>query len=226
MSAWPEGSLLAELTAEAREALLCLGTHREVGSGHVLIREGEDSTHVVLLREAYVKVTAGLENGREALINIRAGGDVVGELSALDGGPRSATVTTCGRARVNTITRKDFISFLRHYPEAALALASRMACQLRFATRRRADFTGCQVATRLARVLVEIAETYGHRTSAGIRFAVTLTQEELGAMVGAGEDAVHRELRKLAAQAIVDTKYRNITILDMHRLQQRARPIE
>jgi CRP/FNR family transcriptional regulator, cyclic AMP receptor protein len=220
---WPEGSLLRELTAEAREALLSMGTPRRVGSGHVLIREGEDTAHVVLLRQAYVKVTAGLENGREALINIRASGDVVGELSALDGGPRSATVTTCGQALVNTMTSADFRSFLRRYPEAALILSRRMAGQLRFATRRRADFTGCHVGTRLARVLVEIAETYGHRSGAGVRFAVALTQEELGAMVGAAEDSVHRELRKLAAQAIVDTRYRNILVLDMSRLRQHAK---
>jgi CRP/FNR family transcriptional regulator, cyclic AMP receptor protein len=223
ISKWPEGSLLSELTAEARDALLSMGTPRRVGSGHVLIREGEDTVHVVLLRQAYVKVTAGLENGREALINIRASGDVVGELSALDGGPRSATVTTCGQALVNTMTSADFRSFLGRYSEAALILSRRMAGQLRFATRRRADFTGCHVGTRLARVLVEIADTYGHRSGAGVRFAVTLTQEELGAMVGAAEDSVHRELRKLAAEAIVDTKYRNILVLDMPRLRHHAK---
>ena len=71
-------------------------------------------------------------------------------LSALDGGPRSATVTTCGQALVNTMTGADFRSFLRRYPEAALIVGHRVASQLRFATRRRADSTGCHVGTRLA----------------------------------------------------------------------------
>ena len=202
MTLWPDGSLLSALPSEAVDTLLGMGTKLQLGRGHVLMREGDDSTHVIVLRQGFVKVTAGLENGREALISIRAGGDVVGELSALDGGPRSATVTTCGPARVNRIAAAEFRAFLRQNPDAALAVSRRMADELRFATRRRADFTGCQVGTRLARVLVELADTYGRASCDGIRFAVTLTQQELGAMAGAAEDSVHRELRRLAARSL------------------------
>jgi CRP/FNR family transcriptional regulator, cyclic AMP receptor protein len=195
---------------------------RQFPTHHVLIREGEKARDVILLRQAYVKVTAGVGGSREALIDIRASGDVVGEVAALDGSPRSATVTTCGSALVSTITADDFAAFLFRHPDAGLALSRRLASRLRFATRRRTDFSSYRVSVRLARVLVEVADAYGYESADGVRLAVPLTQEELGALAGAAADSVYRELRVLAEQSIVETKYRNIVIRDLARLRRRA----
>ena len=73
MTQWPDGSLLSTLPGEAANSLLRMGTGLRFARGHVLIREGDKTTHVIVLRHGFVKVTADLENGREALMSIRAG---------------------------------------------------------------------------------------------------------------------------------------------------------
>lgn len=89
---WPPSSLLAHLSADARDALLTLGTARRYRVRQVLMREGERTTHAILLRAGFVKVTAVADGGRNALIAIRMAGDLIGELGAIDGAPRAATV--------------------------------------------------------------------------------------------------------------------------------------
>jgi CRP/FNR family cyclic AMP-dependent transcriptional regulator len=95
---WPAGSLLGLLPAATRVALLDIGTAVEYQEPRVLMREGELSTHVILLRSAVTKVIGRAGNGRESLLAIRVTGDIVGELGAIDKKPRSATVATCGPA--------------------------------------------------------------------------------------------------------------------------------
>src|ERR1700742_3193744 len=90
---WPPASLLGSVGESSRERLLGCGTLREYPTDRRLISQGDTSTYVVVLLEGVVKVTGVSSAGREALLAIRVGGDVVGEVSAIDGGPRSSTVT-------------------------------------------------------------------------------------------------------------------------------------
>jgi CRP-like cAMP-binding protein len=220
---WPPGSLLDDLTPTSRADLLALGVPRRYRPGEVLLVEGEYSTHVILLRAGHVKVTARLDDDQGvALLAIRAGGDTVGELAALDGRPRSATVTAVDRVEANVISKAELHDFLRRDSTAALALSRTVSSRLRSATRRRIDFAGCEVKVRLARILAELAHAYGRDTPAGRAIGVTLTQPELAALVGAAEVTVHKTLRDLRSEGIVATGYRNITVLDEGRLRKLA----
>jgi CRP-like cAMP-binding protein len=223
-ASWPRGTLLEVLPAIYRDELRQLGTLRRYDGGSVLLREGERSTHVLLFLNAVAKVTSSLENGRMALLGIRVSGDIVGEMAAIDGGPRSATVTTCGDAELRIIRRAEFVDFLTSCPEANMAVSGMISRRLRWANRRRVDFTGYPPRLRLVRVLVELAEAHGHTFLDGIISLRDLTQGELGAFVGADTDTIGKELRKLRDEdKVIRTGYRNITICDLHALKTLAR---
>jgi CRP-like cAMP-binding protein len=222
---WPPGSLLGGLTESARQRIFNLGvmvTYPE--PGRVLLREGDHTRMVFLLLEGIVKVSGATDCG-EALLAIRVGGDVVGEVSALDNRPRLATVTTVSQVTARIIKQDEFLSFLSRNPDLALAITRGVADKLRSATARRIDFSGCNVAIRFARVLLELAVRYGEQTSAGTVIRCPLTQAELAKLVGAGEPTVQRALRKLRADGIVATRYRATTVLDLAALRQRAFPV-
>lgn len=218
-ASWPTGTLLDVLPPAYRLELLRLGTIRHYDDDTVLLREGERSAHVLLFLSAVAKVTASLENGRMALLGIRVSGDIVGEMAAVDGGRRSATVTTCGSAMVRVIKREEFVDFLRSFPDAHIAVSGMIIRRLRWANRRRVDFNGYPTGIRLARVLVELADAYGHTDLHGIAFDVGLTQGELGAFVGADTDTIGKEIRKLRAQKVIRTGYGSIGICDLKALK-------
>ncbi|MGH3373547.1 MAG: Crp/Fnr family transcriptional regulator [Actinoallomurus sp.] len=219
----PRGTLLDVLPVAQRHELMRLGTIRQYDDGSVLLREGEQTTHVLLFLGAVAKVTASLENGRMALLGIRVTGDIVGEMAAIDGGPRSATVTACGTAVLRIIQRAEFVDFLRSCPDAGIAVSGMISRRLRWANRRRVDFNGYPTRIRLARVLVELAEAYGHTVMDGITFDIGLTQGELGAFVGAETDTIGKEIRKLRAQKVIRTGYGQISICDLQALKIFAR---
>jgi CRP/FNR family cyclic AMP-dependent transcriptional regulator len=219
---WPPGSLLARLSDAERKALLVLGTLRQYAPGMILLTEGEQSTHLFLLIDGCVKVTATNEDGHVALLAIRVGGDLVGELSFLDGSPRSATVTAAGPLVSRRIARQELQPFLRDHPMAALAVSSCIACKLRSATQRWVDFNGRDVRIRLARVLVELTRSYGRPAADGIEIGISLTQPELAALIGAGEPTVHKVLADLRHRGLMRLGYRRMIIKDESALAEIA----
>ncbi|GAB3148781.1 Crp/Fnr family transcriptional regulator [Amycolatopsis stemonae] len=216
---FPPGSFLAKLPAASRAALLDLGIPRAFPPGHVLLREGDTTSHAFLVLDGCVKVTATTPEGHLALLAIRAAGELIGELASLDGHPRVATVTCAGRVRARLITQAEFHRFLAGHPEAAVAVGSSVGAKLRWATRRRVDFGSREVRIRLARVLLELTTAYGTATRDGVEIGVALTQPELAGLVGAAEPTVHRALAGFRRAGLVRTGYRRIVVLDHARLE-------
>src|SRR5512138_2638568 len=158
---WSPGTLLAQLSAPTAAALLALGAEQPMPAGRVLMREGSTESHVVIIRRGTAKVTVEMADGRPALLSIRCAGDLLGEMAALSGAPRSATVTMCGRGVIRAISRREFAPFLSARPDAALALTTMVGERLRWSNRRRVDFTAFPVRVRVARILTDLAERHG-----------------------------------------------------------------
>jgi CRP/FNR family transcriptional regulator, cyclic AMP receptor protein len=221
---WPEGSVLGSLPETAREGLLALGRPREFALRSTLIMEGDTSTDVIVLIDGWVKVVGVTDEGGRALLALRAGGDVVGEQSALEGQPRSASVISAGATLAHVIGQRDFLRFLDASPVTALAISRALSAKLRWSTRRRIDFSGLPVRIRLARVLSELARLHGRPVSEGIEFGYSLTQPELAEMVGASEPSVHKTLRQFRGAGMITTGYRRLVICDPLALGAIAEP--
>ncbi len=218
-SSWLPGTLLGRLDESTRHEFLHLGIARTAAASRVILQEGKRESHVILLNDGLTKVTVAMTDGRHALLDVRVSGDLVGEISALNGTPRSATVTTCRASAIRIINRNDFRSFLRTHPDAAMEIAGIVADRLRIANRRRVDFASYPVKVRLARVLWEIATAYGYRERNGIVVDIQLTQSELATMCGAAEITLQKALRELRTSGIVGTGYRQVIVRDAPALQ-------
>jgi CRP/FNR family cyclic AMP-dependent transcriptional regulator len=217
---WPPQTFLGMLHENTREELLALGIIKEYLPDSSLMLEGDKTTDVVVLIDGWVKVVGSTQDGGQALLSLRVGGDVVGEQSALDDIPRSAAVISGGITVARVIGQQEFLRFLQTRPDAALAVSRVLSSELRWATRRRIDFSGLSVVVRLARILLELARLYGKRTAAGgIELRYTLTQPDFAAMVGASEPAIHKSLRQLRDCGIVATGYRRVTITRLAALE-------
>lgn len=216
---WPTRSLLGVLPSPARQELLTLGTEVHYTPGHVLLSEGATDRHALLLLSGFAKVTATVENGRESLLAVRVGGDTVGEMAALDGSPRSATVTACGPMTARVLPPGAVHELLRRRPEVSMALTRIVADRLRWANRRRLDFRGYSAKVRLARLLVELATAYGRPERGGVVIGCRLTQPEMAALTGAAETTIHKGLRELRAGGLLETGYGSTTIRNLAELK-------
>lgn len=211
---WAPNTFLGSLAPATATELLELSVQRQFAPGRVVLREGGTDTHIELLVSGFVKVTTSVE-GFETLLGIRMPGELVGEVGALTGQPRTATVTACGRVLAGVITRPVFEGFLRRHPEAALRVTATVADQLRWANRRRTDFAVYPAHVRLARLLVEIAEVCGRPTAdGGVEIGVPLSQPELATMIAIAQATVQKAIQELRGRGLISTGYRRLTILD------------
>lgn len=216
---WPESSLLGGLPEAARSQLLAAGSQTRYSAGHVLMRQAERTGFVVILLDGVIKATGHGRDGREILLAVRMGGDLVGEFAGVDGSPRSATATACGPVAARVLSRADFLDCMRRDAQIALAVTESTVRKLRSANAFRVDFAGCDAATRVARVLYQIARAYGQRVGAGSVIRWPITQPELATLCGASEPTVHKTLRKLRESDIIATGYRTIKVEDLARLE-------
>jgi CRP-like cAMP-binding protein len=220
---WPVTSFLGQLSVDTRQAALRLGTHRHLAVGEAVLVEGDPPDSVSLLLSGLYKVVGLTEDGREALLAVRIGGDIVGEIGLADGEPRSATVRAAVVGECRRVGERDYLVFLREHPDAGVAVSRAMATKLRSATRRRVDFATCPAAVRVARVLRELATAHGVRRGSGILVEVNLAQAELAALAGATEPTIQRVLTTMREEGVLETGYRRIHILDEARLSELAR---
>jgi CRP/FNR family transcriptional regulator, cyclic AMP receptor protein len=212
---WPAQTLLGQLSETTREELLGLGTPREYLPNSFLMLEGDSTTEVMALIDGWVKVVGSTEDGGNALLSLRIGGDLVGEQAALENMARTATVISAGVTVAQVISQREFLRFLDRRPDAGVAVCRALSGKLRWATRRRVDSSGLPVVTRLARVLGELGRLYGQANGDGVELRYSLTQPELAAMVGASEPSVHKALRRLRHDGVVVTGYRQVVITNL-----------
>ncbi|MEV5376183.1 Crp/Fnr family transcriptional regulator [Streptomyces nondiastaticus] len=211
------------LSDRASAALAQLGSQHRYAVGDVLIHEDDRAEELVVLRKGLVKVTVRVNDNRVSLMDIRIAGDVVGEMAAVDPGPRSATVTACGDVLATVIPRQELLPFLHDNPEVSLALNRVLVGRLRRSDRWRLTFGEYPVLVRLARVLVELAMLYGRQERNAVRIPVNLSQSEFAALTGSKLRTVQEALAQLRNDGLITTGCRQTYVRDLVELGKVAR---
>ena len=212
---------LAELEADERADLEQLGAVRRYRRGDVLFHEGDDAGAVVVLRGGHVKATM-LNDGREVILAFPGPGELLGELSAVDGHPRSATIRAVDEVEALVIPGSAFRAFLERRPRIALVLLRGVAERLRAADRQRVDYAVNDVVVRVAGRLVELCDRFGCEDGAAIDIGLAITQDELAAWAGASREAVAKAMALLRTLGWVQTERRRILVLDLPALRRYA----
>jgi CRP-like cAMP-binding protein len=212
---------LAELAADERADLEQLGAVRRYRRGDVLFHQGDDAGAVVVLRDGHVKATM-LNDGREVILAFPGPGELLGELSAVDGQPRSATVRAVDEVEALVIPGSAFRAFLERRPRIALVLLRGVAERLRAADRQRVDYAVNDVVVRVAGRLVELCDRFGCEDGAAIDIGLSITQDELAAWAGASREAVAKAMALLRTLGWVQTERRRILVLDLPALRRYA----
>ncbi|GAA0945025.1 Crp/Fnr family transcriptional regulator [Nonomuraea longicatena] len=221
MNAEP-GEFLTLLTPDEVAALRAGGRPRRWERGDTVMAEGESADWVLLLTEGRVKVSSHTRAGTEVVLAVRGPGGLVGEMSAIDGSPRSATVTAL--EPVEGLVVQDFATFLGTHGRVAVLLMRLVTAKLRDSDRKRVEYGAYDATGRVATRLIELAERYGEQTSGGgLRVALPLSQDELAGWTGASREAVSKALRTLRDRGLIETGRRRVLIHDLDGLRRRAR---
>jgi CRP/FNR family transcriptional regulator, cyclic AMP receptor protein len=215
------GAFLSELEPAERAELESLGSVRRYPRGDVLFHEGDDAGAVVVLLGGHVKA-AMASDGREVILAFPGEGELLGELSAVDGRPRSGTVRAVDDVEALVVPGSAFRAFLERRPRVALVLLRAVTARLRESDRQRVDYAVNDVVVRVAGRLVELCDRFGAETDGHVDTGLGITQDELASWAGASREAVAKAMAILRTLGWVRTERRRIVVLDLPALRRYA----
>jgi CRP/FNR family cyclic AMP-dependent transcriptional regulator len=191
----------------------------QIERGHKVFVEGETGAAAYLVISGKLKITRKTASGAEGVLAVLGPGQMLGELSLLDGRPRSATAQALTSATLEELTYGQLSQLLHDRPEIALWMLHQLAHRLRLANDVAADLVFSGVPIRVAQVLIKLAEEFGVAAPGGVEVYHGLTQTELAQLAGASRESVNRALSNFAARNWVSIAIRTIRIHDLAALQ-------
>lgn len=216
-----KSQLFARLDAADCEALARLSVERRIRRDEVVLRQGDRDASLLVMVEGRLRVGAGSVDGREIGHALMGPGSVLGEVSLLDGGPRSADVMALSDGLCLVMERRIFLPFLTARPALMLQLMTILCQRLRHSSGAYEALAMAPLSARLARFLLELA---GDRTPGpgGLVIPQRLSQRELGLQVAATRERVNKQLRFWQQEGVLGGAGGNLVILDLAALQGAA----
>ena len=195
-------------------------THK-LREGEVLFRAGDVGDGCYRIQTGLVKVVVASQLGEERTISLLRPGAIVGELSVIDGGPRSASVIAVTDCSLSFFSRAKFQTYIDSHPELTSYLVRTLARRLREADDDLAATTFLSVKGRLARALLNLAEFVGENDGGGrIQLRLKISQGDLAAMAGVARENVSRTMSEWRTRDIVTRSSNYYCINDPKMLAQ------
>lgn len=222
-------------TEEELRHICGAGRRRDWERGEPLMHEGSPPDNVILIEDGLVKITTETPNGYTSVLAIRGPGELLGELSCVDGGRRSATATALWDGRGVVVTAERFRQLLAQQGPLALAVLRSVAGRLRQSDRQRGEYGAYPAGTRIARVLADLAMRHGEPvpgpSGAGAEsdvdagsvsvtgsVSVRITQRELAGAAGTSRESVARTVRALQQDGLVTVGRGRVVMRDSRAL--------
>ena len=195
----------------------------KIAKGSILFKEGDDGEHLYVIIEGKLKLGTSSGDGRENLLSILGPGEMFGELSLFDPGPRTSTATAVTDAKLLSLSHEKVIPWLKQNPEVSLQLLTRLSQRLRRTNEAVGDLVFSDVPGRVAKALIDLGDRFGKTTPEGLLVNHDLTQEELAQLVGASRETVNKALADFAGRGWLKLDGRSVLITDVERLSKRSR---
>ncbi len=190
---------------------------RSYKRGATVFHKDDAGSTLYIVQSGQVKISAPSPEGEETILTILTDGDFFGELSILDGKPRSATATAMEATSAYALDRTDFLDVVRADPELAIEILSALSKRLRRTDILLQDAFFLDMPGRLAKQLLELAERHGVETDEGLKIDMRLTQHDLARAIGASRESVNRLLGQLQDEGLISMSKQHIHI---HRLDE------
>jgi CRP-like cAMP-binding protein len=195
----------------------------KLSRGQTLFKEGDAGDQLFVVVDGKLKLGTTSNDGRENLLSILGPGDMFGELSLFDPGPRTATATAVVDSKLLALANDQVIGWVKEHPQVSLQLLGRLAQRLRKANDVLSDLVFADVPGRVAKAIIELGERFGTQKPDGLHVNHELTQEELAQLVGASRETVNKALADFSSRGWIKLEPRMVIILNLERIIRRSK---
>lgn len=184
-------SLFADVPPHYLAELEKLSVQRKYPKNTVLVTEGDESTHLYILRKGTVSCFLNNEDGRQVNLNYMHEGEYFGELSLIDGKPRSASVMTITDCEIILVSRASVQELIRKHPDFALQLLTEVTRRVRELTDSVKDMALLDVYGRVSAALEKLSDDNKRIHNPKV------THQDIANMVGSSREMVSRIMKQL-----------------------------
>ena len=208
-----------DLEPEALDQLCRYAKHTVLKRGATLFAKDDPGNSLYAVITGTVKISVSSPDGRNAILNLVGPGELFGEMSVLDGQPRSADATANTNCEIFVIDRRDFLPFVRSQPTLAMKFIELLCAKLRWTSEQVEQVILQDLPGRLASALLGLTEKNSPEPASR---TIAITQQEISEMVGMTRESINKQLRAWAARNWVRLEHGAIVILDPDALRDLA----
>ena len=183
-------------------------------AGEDIVRYHDSSNSVFFIIQGEIRVTYHSLSGHEVILCDLPAGELFGELTAIDGRARSATVVARTNTMLASMPAPDFLNLIYSNQNIAAAILGRLTGQVRRLTERIYDFSTLAVRSRIHAELLRLAKKQKDMPNTAIITSAP-THTDIANLVSTHREAVTRELNSLVKKKLIERKGQDLHILDV-----------
>jgi CRP/FNR family transcriptional regulator, cyclic AMP receptor protein len=209
-------NLFLALNDNELEMISRIAHAKTVRKGQVIFQEGEPGDSFYMILRGRVKVSLYDESGKEYVLDVIKSGEYFGELSLIDGLPRSANLISLEGSEFLTINRHDFIRLLMENPAIMVSLLKTCSNRLRAADERIRGLAFYSVEGRILNYLIDLGKHAGVKVRNNIIIESGPTQGEIAGSCGCSRETVSRMVKSLVNKGILSIRKNQYTLYPAH----------
>ena len=209
--------MFAGLEPEVRQRVIAAAVPRTYRKGQLLFVENDPGESLIILRRGSVAVFRTSPTGERAVLTVMRPPDVLGEVSLLDGAPRSLSAEALEDCTALALSRPAFIELVHANAKILDAVMRSLGTLIRRLTDQNADHVFLDLPGRVAKTLVRLAGD-----SQAPMVTIELNQSQLAEMAGGSRQSVNQAIGSFASRGWLRTEGRRIVVTDLAALRRRA----
>ena len=215
-------ALFARLGDQEIDAILAHARVARYAAGDQIVAKGDPGDSMMAVLNGRVSISAPSLDGRQVVLSVLRDGDVFGEIALLDGKERTADATALTDCEILIVPRRSLWSLLESRPDICIGLMLVLCERLRRTNEQVEDLAFLDLESRIAKVLLRLAEDSGASQTEAKPVAVRISQRALGELVGGSRESVNKHLHAWKQSGIVAIEKGAIVIRDMEALAELA----
>jgi len=215
--------LFGGMDAATARSLVTQMRRRELARGETIFNEGDDGHALYVVVKGKVKLARTARDGRENLLSLLGAGDMLGELSVFDPGPRLSRAHAVEDTVVYELPKQVLDVWLDDHLEMSRHMMRALAQRIRRMSNTMADLVFSDVPGRVAKAILDLGHRFGRMERGHVTVRHGLTQEELAQLVGASRETVNKALADFASRGWIDVHIGAVEVYEPERLRARSR---
>jgi CRP/FNR family transcriptional regulator, polysaccharide utilization system transcription regulator len=193
--------------------------------GETIFEENNHANGLFCVISGKVKIVRLGESGKEQIVRLAGKLDVIGYRALLADENYHGSAIALEDTMVGFIPKKIFFEILTSSPEMSMQMMRLLSQDLDHSEIKRVDIATKTVKERVAELLLLLKETYGVMED-GATLDIKLSRDDLAAMIGAAKEVVIRALAQLKEEHLIESRGREIKLVDIRGLIRIAKLTE